>query len=146
MRLFFRPVLLLWIASLASAQSPDNSPEALSRQGRFAESAAAARSALAEDPASVKAHTGLVRALLKLDDVKAAEEGSSRALAVLPQSAPVHAVRGEVLFRQGQVAAAEREYRSALKLDDQCARAWLGLGRIEAAAAHQTHAREAFMK
>src|SRR5216684_3247638 len=151
-RPFFFMTLLSWLtlllcfASLASAQSPDNSPEALSRQGRFAESAAAWRSVLAKDPCSVRASTGLVLTLLKLDDVKAAEESSLRALAILPQSASVHAVRGEVLFREGLPAAAESEYRAALKLDDRCARAWLGMGRIEAAVSHQDHTRGAFAK
>lgn len=146
MKLFFWSAVLLWMALPASAQAPDTSPESLSRQGRFAESASAWRSALAKDPSSVRAHTGIILALLKLDDVKAAEEASVRALTALPQSAAVHAARGEVLFRQGLIAAAELEYRAALKLDNQCARAWLGTGRIEAAVSHPAHARAAFTK
>src|SRR5258707_13700616 len=108
MRPFFRPILLLWIASLASAQSPDNLPEALSRQGRFAESAAVWRSVLAKDPSSVRANTGLVLTLLKLDDVKTAEENSTRALAILPQSASVPAVRGQGFFCAGLPPPPER--------------------------------------
>jgi predicted aspartyl protease len=137
---------LLGSISLAPAQAAELTPQALSRQGRFSEAVAAWRAILVKNPASGEAHAGLVLDLLRLDDVKAAEEAASRALATLPQAALVRAVRGDVFFRKGMPAAAESEYRAALRFDDRCARAWLGMGRIEAAVSHRDHARAAFEK
>ena len=73
-----------------------------------------------------------MRSLLKADDVKAAEESSQKALAAFPESAIIHAERGDVYYRRGFISQAEDEDRAAIKLDDQCARAWLGQGKVDA--------------
>lgn len=55
---------------------------------------------------------------------------SEKALAEAPQSAPAHEFSGEVLFRRGEFAQAEAEFKRALELDSNCAAAWLGRARI----------------
>lgn len=131
--------------SAASPGSPDDANQ-LFRAGRFHEAATAYRALIEKTPSSAAARSGLIQSLLKLDDVQAADDESSRALQVAPQSALIHAARGDVLFRKGLMPAAEAEYRSALRLDDKCARGWLGLGKIEAMVSHPGHAREAFTR
>ncbi|HLK20444.1 MAG TPA: aspartyl protease family protein [Bryobacteraceae bacterium] len=57
---------------------------------------------------------------------------SQKALADAPESAAAHEFAGEVLFRRGQIANAEAEFKRATKLDPNFARAWWGLARIAA--------------
>ncbi|HMC29192.1 MAG TPA: tetratricopeptide repeat protein, partial [Candidatus Angelobacter sp.] len=95
---------------------------------------------------SAAAYSGLVQSLLKLDDVKAADESSKQALAAFPGSAIVHAARGDVDFRQGLIPEAEDEYKAALKLDDKCARAWLGQGRVDAVFVRRSQAKTAIAR
>ena len=143
-------VLLLCAVYARAAQTPGNgsptvsTPNRLFREGHFAEAATLYRSMLERDRLFAAAHAGLVQALLKLDDVASAEEASTNGLITLPQSAPVHAARGDVLFREGRMPEAEAEYRKALQLDETCARAQFGIGRMEAIASHRDHARSAF--
>ena len=126
-------------ASLSSADS-------LARQGRFREAAGAYRAIVEKDNSSSAAWLGLVESHLKADDVKAAEESSAQALSFLPQSAVVHAAHGDVLFRQGLLNEAEQEYEQALRLDDKCGRAWLGIGRMFSGNSRPGKAKEAFAK
>jgi len=108
--------------------------------------AAAAYRKIIEIRASDKAYAGLILSLLKADDVKTADESSQKAIAALPDSAAVHAARGDVYFRRGIIPEAEDEYRAALKLDDQLARAWLGQGKVDAVYVRHTKARAAIEK
>jgi len=117
----------------------------LFRQADFRGAAAAFRK-ITETQPSAEAYSGLVRSLLKADDVKAADESSQKALAALPQSAQVHAARGDVYFRRGMIPQSEDEYQSALKLDDKCARAWLGQGKVDAVYTRHSKAKTAVAK
>ncbi len=62
-----------------------------------------------------EAHAGLVRSLLKMDDVPGAEEASVAGVRACPQSAITRAARADVRFRNGMIAEAEELYQSALK-------------------------------
>ena len=95
---------------------------------------------------SAEAYAGLVRSLLKADDVKAAEESSQKALAAFPNSAIIHAERGDTYYRRGLIPQAEDEYKAALKLDDQCARAWLGQGKVDAVYVRRSQSKTAIAK
>ena len=117
----------------------------LFRQADFRGAAAAYRKVV-EARASDEAYAGLVRSLLKADDVKAAEESSQKALAAFPDSAIIHAERGDVFYRRGFIPQAEDEYRAALKLDDKCARAWLGQGKVDAVYTRHSKAKIALAK
>jgi len=112
------------------------------RQGDFRGAAAAFQKTIDGRP-SPEGYAGLVQSFLKLDDVKRAEEGSRKALETFPRSALAHATRGDVYFRRGMMPDAENEYQTALKIDGQCARAFLGQGKIDATLARDQRAREA---
>lgn len=117
----------------------------LFRQADFRGAATTFRKIIEAQP-SAEAYSGLVRSLLKADDVKSADESSQKALAALPESASVHAARGDVCFRRGMIPQAEDEYRAAIKLDKQSARAWLGQGKIDAVYVRHAKAKAAIGK
>ena len=149
----FWPLLaIVMLAPLASAQvsaPPDDgglaNARALFRQADFRGAAAAFQKIVDAKP-SAEAYAGLVRSLLKADDVKAAEESSQKALTVLPESAMIYAARGDVYFRRGLIPQAEDEYRAALKIDEKSTRAWLGQGKVDAAYARRSKAKAAIGK
>ncbi|HSM86860.1 MAG TPA: aspartyl protease family protein [Candidatus Limnocylindrales bacterium] len=119
---------------------------ALFNQGHFREAAAAYQRMAEGKTSSPEAYAGAVQSLLKLDDVDAAKQESAKGLQAFPQSAVVLAAGGDVEFRRGRIQEAAEQYRAALKLDEKCARAWLGLGRIYAADSDRNQARQAFAR
>ena len=142
---------LTLLTPLLPAQAAGSEAAALSsartlfKQAKFREAATAYR-ALIEKTPSAEAFSGLVQSWLKLDDVKAADESSKQALGAFPNSAAVHAERGDVYFRQGLIPEAESEYKTALRLDGQNARAWLGQGKIDAVFARRADSKTAIAK
>lgn len=142
-----RTIIVLVLAAFAhyaASQQADASPQALFNQGKFQDAAAAYRVLIEKDKSSGLAYSGLVRSLLKLDDVNAAELESQKAVDALPQSSLAHAVRGDVYFRRGLFALAEREYKSAIAIEDKCAHAILGLARVYGAESKRNKAHELF--
>jgi len=142
-------LLFAALAGLSSAQAPTPAPDhslaaarQLYRQGNFPAAANAFRTIMVSAP-SPEAYAGLAQTLLKQDNVPAAEEASRAALQAFPASALAVATRGDVLFRRGLIAEAQGQYAAALRLDDQCARAWLGQGKVEAVLAHRHQALKA---
>jgi tetratricopeptide (TPR) repeat protein len=148
-RFSFVLAMVLCAASvLAQAPSPVESADGarlLFRQGEFQAAAIAFQKLIDRQP-TPELYAGLVQSLLKQDNVEAADLSSNWAMAALPKSAVIHATRGDVFFRRGLIGDAESEYRTALELDEKCARAWLGMGRIFAAISRRARAREAFSK
>lgn len=148
--LWFLLLAALWPLSWAQS-SPATTDDALAnahhlfRQADFRGAATAFRK-IVEGKPSAEAYAGLVRSLLKADDVKAAEESSQKALAAFPDSAIIHAERGDVYYRRGLIPQAEDEYQAALKLDDKCARAWLGQGKVDAVYTRHSKAKAAIGK
>jgi tetratricopeptide (TPR) repeat protein len=146
-------LLILALAPLSLAQSSPVTDDSaalanahhLFRQAEFRGAAAAFRKIVDAKP-SAEAYAGLVRSLLKADDVKAAEESSQKALAAFPESAIIHAERGDVEYRRGFIPQAEDEYRAALKLDEKCARAWLGQGKVDDVNTRHSKAKENIAK
>ncbi len=72
------------------------------------------------------------RKALQNEGVATAWKLSQRALTEAPESAAAHEFAGEVLFRRGEFAHAETEFKQSVKLDPNFARAWWGLARIAA--------------
>jgi predicted aspartyl protease len=99
-----------------------------------------------ESQPSPEAYAGLVQSFLKLDDVKSADESSRKAMEAFPQSALARASRGDAYFRRGLIPNAESEYKSAVKMDSTCARAWLGQGKVDAVLSRPSPAKEAVSK
>lgn len=145
--LYSRIVLAVFLSSCVCASLLQPAVDDLAaarqlfRQGDFHKAAAAFEKIIAHEP-SPQAYFGLVESLLKLDDVKSADEGSQRALTAYPKVAYVHAARGDVLFRRGMFPEAGDEYKAALALDPDCARALLGQGKIEEARSRRRAARQ----
>ena len=145
-------LLLVMLAPLSLAQNlPVTDDGALAnarhlfRQADFRAAADAYRKIVEVKP-SVEGYAGLVRSLLKADDVKTAEQSSQQALAAFPESAIIRAERGDVYYRRGFIPQAEEEYNAALKLDDKCARAWLGRGKVDAVYARRSQSKTAIAK
>src|SRR5260370_31026860 len=139
--------LFALVILISLAQTPElPAARTLVNQGKFQETVTAYKTILYKDKSSAPAHAGLVQALLKLDDVAAADAASQSALELLPRSVVVHAARGDVYFRQGLMPLAEREYKTALDADPKCPRAILGFGRIYSAERKRRLAKELFPK
>lgn len=148
-----RLVVVLILSAMLSAQaSPPGEADSfahaqqLFKQGKFQEAAAAYRAILEKDKSSARAYSGLVQSYLKADDVPAADEAAAQALKAFPQSGVAQAVSGDVSFRKGLLSEAEAHYRAALQQDKNCARAWLGMGKIYTAVSRSDQAKEAFTK
>ena len=103
---------------------------ALMKKGKLTDAAAAFKGLVEKDPTLEDAHAGLVRCLLSGNQLDEADGAAKKALAALPSSAMVHAAAGDVAFRSGNFADAEKEYRAALKIDTNSARAVYGMGRM----------------
>jgi predicted aspartyl protease len=80
--------------------------------------------------ASVEETLALARKALLNEGVATAWKLSQKVVAEAPESAAAHELSGEVLFRRGELEAAESEFKLASKLDPNFARAWWGLARI----------------
>ena len=70
------------------------------------------------------------RKALEHDGVATAWKIAQKALADAPDSAAAHEFAGEVLFRRGQFAQADAEFKNAVGLEPRFAPAWWGLGRV----------------
>jgi tetratricopeptide (TPR) repeat protein len=84
------------------------------------------------------------RKALGNDGVATAWKIAQKALADAPDSAAAHEFAGEVLFRRGQFAQADAEFKSAIGLDPRLALAWWGLGRVAECASMSKTAVEDF--
>jgi predicted aspartyl protease len=83
---------------------------------------------LAADSAAGEA--AAARALLRDDNVAGAQSRIVKAMAASPNSAELYETRGELRFRQGDIPAADKDYRKAIELNDHLARAFWGLGQV----------------
>jgi tetratricopeptide (TPR) repeat protein/predicted aspartyl protease len=135
-------------SSATSSAAPDPLVDArlLMSKSQFAEAAAAFQAILAKNPSSPEANAGLVRSLLRGHKLDEAEEAAKKAVAAVPNSATVHAAAGDVAFRAGKFADTEAEYRAALKLDANSARAQFGMGRMFQMVSMNKRAKETFAK
>src|SRR5271170_8102551 len=84
------------------------------------------------------------RKALANDGVSTAWKIAQKALADAPDSAAAHEFAGEVLFRRGQFAQADAEFKNAVGLDPRYAPAWWGLGRVAECASMNKTAVEDF--
>jgi tetratricopeptide (TPR) repeat protein len=117
-------------AATASVNEPLLAARALMKKGQFKDATAAFKALVEKDPTLADAHAGLIRCLLRSNQLDDADFAGTKALAALPSSALVHASVGDVAFRAGNFGDAEKEYRAALKIDTNSARAVYGMGRM----------------
>ena len=83
---------------------------------------------------------------IKQQDLDGAYEVVQKAAAQGPDSPILLAALGDIDYLRGEIAAAELEFKRALKLDDKTGRAWLGLGQVFEAACFKRQAKICYMK
>jgi Flp pilus assembly protein TadD/predicted aspartyl protease len=83
---------------------------------------------------------------LRNGDLAGALELAQKAVSDSPDSKAARLVLGMVDFRRGEILAAEMDFKKALQLDDQFARAWLGLGRVFECASFQKKAQVCYRR
>jgi len=140
-----RPVLLMAVLLLSrqltgqmgqttapASESGLAAADQLYRAGKFVDAEVSYQTLIKSEPKKVAAQVGLVRAMLKQQKVDEALDNVNNALVAQPDSAALLAVKGDVLFRRGEMSDAEVAYLSAKKLDVREARAYLGLARLYA--------------
>lgn len=88
----------------------------------------------------------LGRKALQNEGVTMAWKLAQKAIAETPESAAAHEFAGEVLFRRGDFAQAQAEFKQAAKLDPKLARAWWGLARIAACTSMDKTADQYFLR
>jgi predicted aspartyl protease len=86
------------------------------------------------------------RKALQNDGVSTAWRIAQKALSDAPDSAQAHEFAGEVLFRRGDFAQADAEFKNAVGLAPQFGLAWWGLGRVAECAAMSRTAAEDFKR
>ena len=123
--------------------TPELATEALSlyREGHFDEAAQRYQQLLQAQPISPEAYAGLTRVYLKQKKLAEAHETIVKGLSVT-DSVLTHVALGEVLFREGKISEAEREWMGVTNSGHADARAHLGLARVSAAATQYRQARK----
>ena len=117
--------------ALGTTPAPDLLLEAseLFRKGNFSGAITKYKSLLQENPKSPDGWAGLIRSYLKKKDIDAAAQTAEQALAACDHPR-VRSARAEVLFRQGEIAEAEKEWVKIVNSGYPEARAYLGLARV----------------
>ena len=83
-----------------------------------------------EKPTSPDGWAGLIRSYLKKKDVSGAAQSAEQALAASDHPR-IRVARAEVLFRQGEIVRAEKEWADVINSGYAEVRAYLGLARVE---------------
>jgi tetratricopeptide (TPR) repeat protein len=121
-------------ASLSLPPNPLGDAVALYRKGDFDGALAKYHEFLQQRPTSPDAHAGIIRVYLKEKKVDEAAHAADQALAI--NDAPrIRVAHAEVLFRQGRIEDAEKEWVSILNSGNPEARAYLGLSQVRRAIA-----------
>ncbi len=115
----------------APAPNPElASADQLFGAGKFAEAESSYQVILQKDFKLVAAQVGLVRSMLKQQKIDESLEAANKALTLMPDSAALLAVQGEVHFRRGEMSVAETSYLKAKSIDPKEVRTYLGLARL----------------
>lgn len=128
-------------SSLAIAYN--NRGVAYSEKADYDHAVADFESAIAVDPAFVKAVNNLGAARLRKGDYDAAIEDFDRAVALAPTYARAFANRAEARLKKGDPTRAELDYAEAVRLDPDLEVAWSGLCWIRASSTEARDAMEA---
>ena len=157
-------VLLALGGSPSQAQSPAKDPTALAptestarvvtygqtplelarqyyRSGRLDDAIAEYNKVIQADPDSALAYAGMVDVYLKQKKAKEAYDAAEKAAALAPTNDRVKVALGEVYFRQGKMADAEKLFTELIKAGTTEPRADLGLARVYRAEALYEHAK-----
>jgi tetratricopeptide (TPR) repeat protein len=119
-------------ASVAPNASLLGDANKLYRKGDFTKAIAKYKDVLQEKPASPDGWAGLIRSYLKAKNLTAAAQSAEQAIAVADHPR-TRTARAEVLFRQGEIGDAEKEWLNVVNSGYPEARAYLGLSRVRLA-------------
>ena len=120
--------------AVGTSPSPDLLMEAhgLFRKGDFSGAITKYEKLLQDKPASPDGWAGLIRSHLKNKDVDLAAKSAEQALAASDHPR-IRSARAEVLFRQGEISRAEKEWVDIINSGYPEPRAYLGLARVRRA-------------
>jgi tetratricopeptide (TPR) repeat protein len=119
--------------------------QALYRQGNLDGALAKYQQLLQQWPKSPDAYAGVIRVYLQQKKVDEAARAANEALA-LSDTARIRTARAEVLFRQGKIEEAEKEWAGVINSGHQEPRAYLGLARVRRAIAMYKSAQDFIQK
>src|SRR5262249_37898216 len=102
------------------------------RTGDFTNAIAKYKDIVQNKPASPDGWAGLIRSYLKARNVSAASQSAEQAVAVVDHPR-TRTARAEVLFRQGEIVEAEKEWVNVINSGYPEARAYLGVARVRLA-------------
>lgn len=125
---------------LFAPPNPLGQAKALYRKGDFDGAVAKYYEVLDENPKSPNAFAGLIHVYLKQKKVDQAAETADQALA-LSNGPTIRVAHAEVLFRQGKIDLAEKEWVAIINSGAPEARAYLGLARVRRAIANYKSAK-----
>jgi len=120
--------------ALAPATASLGDAFALYRRGDFAAALGTYNAILQAKPKSPDAYAGIIRCYLKQNKVEQAVQAADQALANV-ESPRVHTAHAEVLFRQGKINEADKEWVNVVNSGYPEPRAYLGLARVRNASA-----------
>lgn len=124
------------------ALSPFDGALALYNKGQFAVALLAFQSlAQANGDDAAKSYAWLARTDLRLSKVPEAEQAARKSLDLVPNLPTGHSALGEVYFRQGKFADAEREFLTPLRAGVPDSRAFWGEARLSRASSNYKHAK-----
>jgi tetratricopeptide (TPR) repeat protein len=110
--------------------SPIDNAQLLLKTGKLLDAVTAFKWILEKDPTSAPGYAGLTRAYLKQEQVALAHDVAHKGVEVVANSSATHTALGELYFREGNMADAEKQFIAALQLNASDARAFLGRARI----------------
>jgi tetratricopeptide (TPR) repeat protein len=115
--------------------APFKEAEDYFRKGSFDQAIAKYNEVLKSGTQSAEAYTGIVRCYLRQDKARDAAETLEKGLQAKPSDPGLKVVQGELLFRQGRIAEAEKIFVQLINGGQAPARAFLGLANISSAVA-----------
>ncbi len=121
-------LLLASLAPLLAWQPAD--PIAVYKSGNFNRALPLLQEAVANNPKDAGLQAALLSTFVYLGRVDEALQAAENDIQNFPQSPEVIAARGELAFYMGDMAAAEADFRSAIKIKDETAHAYYGLFRL----------------
>jgi tetratricopeptide (TPR) repeat protein len=118
--LLLLPLRITALDEAAKISAPDPelaAADQLFRAGKFADAESGYQAILQRNTSLVPAQVGLARSMLRQQKIDESFDAVNRALTSTPDSADLLAVRGDVQFRRGEMAAAEVSYLRAHVVD-----------------------------
>ncbi len=125
-------IVFALLLAFQMSTSPDKLIEANAsyRKGDFKSAVQIYRTLVQVDPKNEMAQSGLLRSLLRNENLEEANASAIEALKSLPGSSSVLSSMGDISFRMGNLSEAFEKYRRAIESDPRNGRAYLGMAKL----------------